>query len=77
MIVLISTNIVFPDADFAGLKHIDELNKLVCPKFTLLCVLHRFVLDKYLIIIIFINCNWVVTRWQWLFYIYTGYEIGY
>ena len=20
------------------------------------------------IIIIFINCNWVVTRWQWLFY---------
>ena len=21
------------------------------------------------IIIIFINCNWVVTRWQWLFYI--------
>jgi len=28
-------------------------------------------------IIIFINCNWVVTRWQWLFYIYTKYEIGY
>ena len=22
-----------------------------------------------IIIIIFINCNWVVTRWQWLFYI--------
>jgi len=21
----------------------------------------------YLIIIIFINCNWVVTRWQWVF----------
>jgi len=29
------------------------------------------------IIIIFINCNWVVTRWQWLFYIDTKYEIGY
>jgi len=29
------------------------------------------------IIIIFINCNWVVTRWQWLFYMYTKYEIGY
>jgi len=28
-------------------------------------------------IIITINCNWVVTRWQWLFYIYTNYEIGY
>ena len=24
-----------------------------------------------------INCNWVVTRWQWLFYMYTIYEIGY
>jgi len=23
------------------------------------------------------NCNWVVTRWQWLFYMYTKYEIGY
>jgi len=29
------------------------------------------------IIIIFINCNLVVTRWQWLFYMYTKYEIGY
>jgi len=29
------------------------------------------------IIIIFIYCNWVVTRWQWLFYMYTKYEIGY
>ena len=24
------------------------------------------------IIIKFINCNWVVTRWQWLFYMYTN-----
>jgi len=23
-------------------------------------------------LIIFINCNWVVTRWQWLFYMYTN-----
>jgi len=23
-------------------------------------------------IIIYINCNWVVTRWQWLFYMYTN-----
>ena len=30
-----------------------------------------------IIIIIFINCNWVVTRRQWLFYMYTKYEIGY
>jgi len=31
----------------------------------------------YLTIIIFINCSWVVTRWQWLFYMYTKHEIGY
>jgi len=30
-----------------------------------------------IIIIIFINCNRVITRWQWLFYMYTKYEIGY
>jgi len=33
--------------------------------------------DVRFIIIIFINYNWVVTRWQWLFYMYTKYEIGY
>ena len=36
--------------------------------------LNRIIL---IIIIIFINCNWVVTRWQWLFYMYTKHEIGY
>ena len=30
-----------------------------------------------IIVIIIIYCNWVVTRWQWLFYMYTKYEIGY
>jgi len=30
-----------------------------------------------MIIIIIIKYNWVVTRWQWLFYMYTKYEIGY
>jgi hypothetical protein len=30
-----------------------------------------------IIIIIIINCSWVDTLWQWLFYIYTKYEIGY
>ena len=28
-------------------------------------------------IIIFIYCNWVVTRWQWLFYMHTKHEIGF
>ena len=27
--------------------------------------------------IIIINCNWVIIWWQWLFYMYTKYEIGY
>jgi len=30
-----------------------------------------------IIIIIIIHCNWVVTRWRWLFYMYTKYEIVY
>jgi len=30
-----------------------------------------------IVIIIIIYCNWVVTRWQWLFYMYTEYEMGY
>ena len=33
--------------------------------------------DLIIIIIIFIYCNWVVTRWQWLCYMYTKHEIGY
>ena len=28
------------------------------------------------IIIIIINFNWVITRWQWLFYMYTKHEIS-
>ena len=36
-----------------------------------------FVIIIIIIIIIIINCNWVVTRWQWLFYMFTEYEIGY
>ena len=31
----------------------------------------------HIIIITFIYCNWVVTRWQWLCYMYTKLEIGY
>jgi len=40
---------------------------------------HRilFFIIIIIIIIIIINCNWVITRWQWLFYMYTEYEIGY
>jgi len=31
--------------------------------------------NKFIIIIVY--SNWFVTWWQWLFYIYTKYEIGY
>jgi hypothetical protein len=27
---------------------------------------------EYITIIILVNCNWCITRWQWLFYIYTN-----
>ena len=30
-----------------------------------------------LMFMMMINCNWVVTRCQWLFYMYTKYDIGY
>jgi len=29
------------------------------------------------ITVMFIYCSWVVTRWQWLFHMYTKHEIGY
>jgi len=38
---------------------------------------HKPTFITIIIIIIIINCCWVVTRWQWLFYMYTKYEIGY
>jgi len=28
----------------------------------------RYIIIIIIIIIIVINCNWVATRWQWLFY---------
>ena len=31
-----------------------------------------FMVPLIIIIVIIINCNWVVTRWQWLFYMYTN-----
>jgi len=34
-------------------------------------VIGRQIIIIIIIIIILINCNWLVTRWQWLFYIYT------
>ena len=30
-----------------------------------------------IIVVIIIHCNWVVTRWQRLFYMYTKHETGY
>jgi hypothetical protein len=33
---------------------------------------NMLIIITIIIIIIIINCNWVVTRWQWLFYIYTN-----
>jgi len=40
--------------------------------YALFSCLTQFVLIIIIIIIIIINCNWVVSRWQWLFYMYTN-----
>ena len=40
-------------------------------------LLQKEVTYNNIMITIFIYCNWVVTRWQWLFYMYTKHEIGY
>jgi len=37
-----------------------------------LIVTFQLITEWFQIIIIFINCNLVVTRWQWLFYTYTN-----
>jgi len=42
-----------------------------CPKHV------EFYSKNIIIIIIIINCDWVVTRWQRLFYMHTKFEIGY
>jgi hypothetical protein len=54
-----------------------ESHKLLrthCPV-TCVCTLTQVII--IIIIIIIINCNWVDTRWQWLFYMYTKYDIDY
>ena len=38
------------------------------------CITHLIIIKIIIIIIIIINCNWVITRWQWLFYMYTNME---
>jgi hypothetical protein len=41
------------------------------------CVEEIWIYIEHLIVIIiaFINCNWVVTWWQWLFYMYTNKKV--
>jgi len=43
----------------------------------LIIVIIIIIITIFIIIIVIINCNWFVTRSQWLFYMYTKYEIGY
>ena len=35
------------------------------------------IISIIIIVIIIIYCNWIVTRWQCLFYMHTKHEIGY
>ena len=36
------------------------------------CIITASGIIIIIIIIIIINCNWIITRWQWLFYMYTN-----
>ena len=57
---------------------LSELNYLLAVITTIENRLARYVIAQNdVIIIIFIYCNWVVTLWQWLFYMYTKLETGY
>ena len=49
----------------------------LCHRLLLLIPFSFIIIIIIIIIILIINCNWVVTRWQWLFYMYTKHEIGY
>ena len=49
---------------------------LFCYYFVLVIII-IIIIIIIIVIIIFINCSWVVTRWQWLFYMCTKYEAGY
>ena len=61
---LLPGDMLQPPPKFKVVSRFDDISLLGCVSLSL-------------IIIIIINCNWVVTRWQWLFYMYTKYEIGY
>ena len=50
------TNITVTSTDY------NDLHKI-------LNVTLQLIIEWFQIIITFINCNWLVTRWQWLFYI--------
>jgi len=56
---------------------LSNLNSVMGRKAELHTIPDRTASHAVTIIMIFIYCNWVVTRWQWLFYMYTKHEIGY
>ena len=90
MCVAVNTQTILP-AEFVG-NYVCclSVSNFTCPSAVFQClppsnrklksILHSmtvlFGIIIIIIIIIFIYCNWVVTRWQWLFYLYTKHEIG-
>ena len=39
--------------------------------------MRHIVIFLFIFFYLVIYCNWVATRWQWLFYMETKHEIGY
>jgi hypothetical protein len=71
-LLYLNTVLNWPEDGSLRPKHIAKYNLIVI---IASCLDVCCVLTVYNNNIIFINCNWVVTRWQWLFYTYPKYEI--
>ena len=60
--------------DLEGFMRGQAAERLKCYLIMMMMMMMMIII---IIIIIIINCNWVVTRWQWLFYMQTKHKIGY
>ena len=54
---------------------LSEVSRSFCSYVIIIIII--IIIIVIIIIIIIIYCNWVVTRWQRLFYMYTNYEFDY
>jgi len=76
-----ATNPIF--LTFNGLQkkvftyHHMEYRRNICviPLYAFLIII--IIIIIIIVVVVVVDCNWAVILWQWLFYMYTKYEIGY